>query len=76
MDGLQKDGAPFGQPLELFRALIGVAMKPGGKAPDLSSPDTFKASPRQRDPFRMSIPKPAASGVFRRLADEMALPSR
>jgi len=45
MDGLQKDGAlAAGSRAELVRALIGVAMKPGGKAPDLSSPDAFKAS--------------------------------
>ncbi len=45
MDGLQKDGALVsGSRAELVRALIGVAMKPGGKAPDLSSPDAFKAS--------------------------------
>lgn len=45
MDGLLKDGALApGSRTELVRALIGVAMKPGGKAPDLSSPDAFKAS--------------------------------
>ena len=45
MDGLQKDGALLsGSRSELVRALIGVAMKPGGTAPDLSSPDAFKAS--------------------------------
>lgn len=45
MDGLVKDGALVsGSRAELVRALIGVAMKPGGKAPDLSSPDSFKAS--------------------------------
>ncbi len=45
MDGLQKDKAIVGgSRAELVRALIGVAMKPGGKAPDLSSPDAFKAS--------------------------------
>src|SRR5262245_49697624 len=43
MDGLQKDGTLIsGSRAELVRALIGVAMKPGGKAPDLSSPDSFK----------------------------------
>ena len=45
MDGLQKDKAIIGgSRAELVRALIGVAIKPGGKAPDLSSPDAFKAS--------------------------------
>jgi molybdate transport system substrate-binding protein len=45
MDGLQKDNALVsGSRAELVRALIGVAMKPGGKAPDLSSPDAFKTS--------------------------------
>ena len=45
MDGLQKDKAIVeGSRAELVRALIGVAIKPGGKAPDLSSPDAFKAS--------------------------------
>ena len=45
MDGLQKDMAIVeGSRTELVRALIGVAMKPGGRAPDLSSPDAFKAS--------------------------------
>ena len=43
IDGLQKDGALVqGSRVELVRALIGVAMKPGGTAPDLSSPDAFK----------------------------------
>src|SRR6266566_1936842 len=45
MDGLQKDKAIVeGSRAELVRALIGVAIKPGAKAPDLSSPDAFKAS--------------------------------
>jgi len=45
IDGLQKDGALVeGSRTELVRALIGVAMKPGAKAPDLSSPDAFKTS--------------------------------
>jgi len=45
MDTLQKDGALVsGSRAELVRALIGVAMKPGGKAPDLSSADAFKKS--------------------------------
>src|SRR5437588_1079598 len=45
MDGLQKDKAILeSSRAELVRALIGVAMEPGGKAPDLSSPDAFKAS--------------------------------
>lgn len=45
MDGLQKDGAlaPVSR-TELVKALIGVAMKPGAKKPDLSSSDAFKAS--------------------------------
>jgi len=45
MDGLQKDGAlaPASR-TELVKALIGVAMKPGAKKPDLSSSDSFKAS--------------------------------
>ena len=45
MDGLQKDGAlQPGSRTELVKALIGVAMKPGAKKPDLSSADTFRAS--------------------------------
>jgi molybdate transport system substrate-binding protein len=45
MDGLQKDNALMaGTRTELVKALIGVAMKPGAKKPDLSSPDAFKAS--------------------------------
>jgi molybdate transport system substrate-binding protein len=45
MDSLQKDGVLVsGSRAELVRALIGVAMKPGAKAPDLSSADAFKKS--------------------------------
>lgn len=45
MDGLEKDKAVVqGSRTELVRALIGVAMKPGSNAPDLSSTDAFRAS--------------------------------
>ncbi len=45
MDGLEKDKAVAqGSRSELVRALIGVAMKPGANAPDLSSADAFKAA--------------------------------
>ena len=45
MDGLAKDNTIVaGSRTELVRALVGVAMKPGGKKPDLSSPDNFKAA--------------------------------
>lgn len=45
LDALQKENriAP-GTRETLVRALIGVAMQPNGTAPDLSSPDSFKAS--------------------------------
>ncbi len=45
LDALQKENriAP-GTRTTLVRALIGVAMQPNGTAPDLSSPDSFKAS--------------------------------
>jgi molybdate transport system substrate-binding protein len=45
MDGLEKDKSLVqGSRAELVRALIGVAVKAGGKAPDISSPDAFKAA--------------------------------
>jgi molybdate transport system substrate-binding protein len=45
VDGLQKDNTlAQGSRADLVRALIGVAMKPGAKKPDLSSADTFKAA--------------------------------
>jgi molybdate transport system substrate-binding protein len=45
LDALEKESriAP-GTRTQLVRALIGVAMRPNGAAPDLSSPDAFKAS--------------------------------
>jgi molybdate transport system substrate-binding protein len=45
LDALEKENriAP-GTRTPLVRALIGVAMRPNGAPPDLSSPDTFKAS--------------------------------
>jgi molybdate transport system substrate-binding protein len=45
LDAMQKENriAPMSR-VELVRALIGVAMRPGGKAPDLASADSFKAS--------------------------------
>jgi molybdate transport system substrate-binding protein len=45
LDAMQKESrvAP-GTRTNLVRALIGVAMQPNGAAPDLSSPDSFKAS--------------------------------
>src|SRR5215813_10956777 len=45
LDAMQKENRiAAGSRTDLVRALIGVAMKPGGKAPDLSSTDSFKAS--------------------------------
>ncbi len=45
VDGLEKaQSLAQGSRADLVRALIGVAMKPGAKKPDLSSPDTFKAA--------------------------------
>ena len=45
LDAMQKESRiAGGSRTDLVRALIGVAMKPGGKAPDLSSTDSFKAS--------------------------------
>jgi molybdate transport system substrate-binding protein len=45
LDAMQKENriAP-GTRTTLVRALIGVAMQPNGTAPDLSSPDSFRAS--------------------------------
>ena len=45
VDAMQKENRiTAASRTDLVRALIGVAMKPGGKAPDLSSTDSFKAS--------------------------------
>ena len=45
LDAMAKENRiAAGSRTELVRALIGVAMKPGGKAPDLSSTDSFKSS--------------------------------
>jgi molybdate transport system substrate-binding protein len=45
MDGLEKDKSLVqGSRAELVKALIGVAVKTGAKAPDVSSPDAFKAA--------------------------------
>ena len=45
LDALEKENRiAAGTRTQLVRALIGVAMRPNGAAPDLSSPDSFKAS--------------------------------
>jgi molybdate transport system substrate-binding protein len=45
LDSLEKESRiASGTRTQLVRALIGVAMRPNGTAPDLSSPDNFKAS--------------------------------
>ena len=45
LDALEKENRiAAGTRTQLVRALIGVAMRPNGAAPDLSSPDAFKAS--------------------------------
>ena len=45
IDALEKEGALLqGSRTQLVRALVGVAMKPGGTKPDLSSPDAFRDS--------------------------------
>jgi molybdate transport system substrate-binding protein len=45
LDAMQKENRiATGTRTTLVRALIGVAMQPNGTAPDLSSPDSFKAS--------------------------------
>jgi molybdate transport system substrate-binding protein len=45
MDGLDKDKSVVaGSRAELVKALIGVAVKAGAKAPDISSPDAFKSA--------------------------------
>src|SRR5215468_1486482 len=45
MDGIEKDKSVVaGSRAELVKALIGVAVKAGAKAPDISSPDAFKAA--------------------------------
>ncbi len=45
LDAMQKENRiAAGSRTQLVRALIGVAMRPNGTAPDLASPDAFKAS--------------------------------
>jgi molybdate transport system substrate-binding protein len=45
LDALEKENRiAAGTRTQLVRALIGVAMRPNGAAPDLSSPDAFKAA--------------------------------
>lgn len=62
LDALQKENriAP-GTRTTLVRALIGVAMQPNGTAPDLSSPDSFKASLLKAR--SVSYVNPAAGGT-------------
>lgn len=62
LDALQKENriAP-GTRTTLVRALIGVAMQPSGTAPDLSSPDSFKASLLKAR--SVSYVNPAAGGT-------------
>ena len=62
LDALQKENriAP-GTRTVLVRALIGVAMQPNGTAPDLSSPDSFKASLLKAR--SVSYVNPAAGGT-------------
>lgn len=62
LDAMQKENriAP-GTRTVLVRALIGVAMQPNGTAPDLSSPDSFKASLLKAR--SLSYVNPAAGGA-------------
>ena len=62
LDALQKENriAP-GTRTTLVRALIGVAMQPNGMAPDLSSPDSFRASLLKAR--SVSYVNPAAGGT-------------
>ena len=62
LDALQKENriAP-GTRTTLVRALIGVAMQPNGTAPDLASPDSFKASLLKAR--SVSYVNPAAGGT-------------
>lgn len=76
LDALQKENriAP-GTRTTLVRALIGVAMQPNGLAPDLSSPDSFKAALLKAR--SVSYVNPAAGGTsgtyFETLLKRMAI---
>lgn len=62
LDALQKENRiASGTRTTLVRALIGVAMQPDGTAPDLSSPDSFKASLLKAR--SLSYVSPAAGGT-------------
>jgi molybdate transport system substrate-binding protein len=62
MDALQRDNrvAP-GSRVDLARALIGVGIRTGATAPDLSTPDTFKAALLKAK--SVSYVNPAAGGT-------------
>jgi len=62
LDAMEKENriAP-GSRTQLVRALIGVAMRPNGAAPDLSSPDAFKAALLKVS--SVSYVNPAAGGT-------------
>ena len=62
MDALQKENRiAAGSRIDLARALIGVATRPGAPAPDLSSVDTFKAALLKAK--SVSYVNPAAGGT-------------
>jgi molybdate transport system substrate-binding protein len=62
LDALEKESRiAAGSRTQLVRALIGVAMRPKGVAPDLSSPDAFKASLLKAK--SVSYVNPAAGGT-------------
>ena len=62
LDALEKESRiASGTRTPLVRALIGVAMRPNGAAPDLSSPDAFKAALLKAR--TVSYVNPAAGGT-------------
>jgi molybdate transport system substrate-binding protein len=62
MDALQRDNRVLaGSRVDLARALIGVGVRAGAPAPDLSTPDTFKAALLKAK--SVSYVNPAAGGT-------------
>lgn len=62
MDALAKEGRiAQGSRVDLVRALVGVAIKPGASSPDLSSPDSLKAALLKAR--SVSYVSPAAGGT-------------
>ena len=62
LDALEKENRiASGTRTQLVRALIGVAMRPNGATPDLSSPDAFKAALLKAS--SVSYVNPAAGGT-------------